>query len=391
MFNNYAGYYNNGTWVPVEQKKREPTPLNPLAEFMIPLIQRRCMQETHNLFKSLIKDHKGKLVFNDAKQHGYVYIDRGSDILVVAHADSVQQKRFFKREQNGGSVIYSPSLDDRLGCAIVIDILPLLGITADVLITDEEECGNSSAESFTTDKKYKWIAEFDRMLGDVVTYSYTEAEWESAIAKHFGRSGWGIYSDICEMESLGCCAVNIGVGYENYHSISAWADLNITYGNLVKFIEFYKEFKDKHFEHTKRAWGSFGGGYDRGYYPYGDWGDWDDKYVPNTERAGEWYSDTARVYDDWSNEVVTFKQFKETRARYCGSDWKDYTDKPQEYDPKKHAIAVQEHLLCSRCSSIFTETETMMADMTHIYCPHCGSVCDRRHAEDLFYTSDNFF
>lgn len=168
---------------------------------------------------------------------------------MVAHADSVQSARFFTRE---GNLVFSPSLDDRLGVAVAVDLLPLLGIDCDVLITDEEEFGNSSASSFVPSHDYNWIAEFDRGGGGVVTYSYDNQAWEAALMGAGFTIEMGLYSDICEMEGLGISAVNIGIGYEQYHSINSFADLSTMDANLKRFVKFHSKYAGKKFAHEER-------------------------------------------------------------------------------------------------------------------------------------------
>jgi hypothetical protein len=241
----------------------------PLA---VKAIQRRVMQTTGNLFKSL-EPLGFKTVYNKEADNFYCYKNAGHKVLAVAHADSVQEARFFNRK---GNVLFSPSLDDRLGVAVAVDILPMMGIECDVLITDEEESANSSGKNFALNElkhNYNWIVEFDRAGSDCVTYSYDSKEWHDALESAGFRLGFGSYSDICEMESMGVCAMNVGVGYENYHSMSAFANMIALDNNLEIFKYFYAIFKDKKFAHTERVYASRYGDY--GFYSrYGEYDEW---------------------------------------------------------------------------------------------------------------------
>jgi hypothetical protein len=280
-------------------------------------IQRRTMQSTRKLFASLVKE-KGFVIGGELPCQ-YCYKDNGSDVLLVAHADSVQDKRFFRRT---GNAVFSPSLDDRLGVAIVCDILPMIGITCDILITDGEEFGMSSAQQFCPDKRYNWIAEFDRAGDDVVTYDYGSAEWADAIEGAGFRIGHGSYSDVCELYDLGTSAMNVGVGYEKYHSLDAYANLMSMEKNLLIFKYFYLKNKDRFFEHTET--------YERRSYL-------------------RFYGDTE-IDDDWLS-----------------------------------GDAGDRHLYCWSCTSVFMESEVtrdMLGRHAIERCPVCDHLIDADEAHD---------
>lgn len=191
----------------------------------------------------------GKFVktIDSDKGHGYVYIDNGSDILAVAHLDSVQENRFpFKIK---GDRIYSPVLDDRLGAYTVLDLLPQLGIVVDVLLCDLEEVGMTTAADFVTDKQYNWMVEFDRAGGDAVVYQYRDTAWLTALRAAGFKIGYGSFSDISALDATGVCGVNIGVGYANYHSKDAYFDLAVYLDNIAKFATFYNTNRDITFKH----------------------------------------------------------------------------------------------------------------------------------------------
>ena len=146
--------------------------------------------------------------------------------------------------------VYSPVLDDRLGVHIITEVLPKLGLKYDILLTNDEEIGQSTAQFFQSEKQYNWIFQFDRGNNDAVTYEYENPEWIKAIEPYY-RVGRGSYSDICELEHLGCCGINVGTCYEDYHSKLAYANLTDLEESITKFIFFYNKYKDVHFSHTK--------------------------------------------------------------------------------------------------------------------------------------------
>ena len=174
--------------------------------------------------------------------------DNNSNVLAVAHMDTVQQHTTF-----GGvdvpkdRIIYSPKLDDRLGVYTSLHLLPRLGIKPDILLTTGEETAQSSARLFKSTKQYNWIVSFDRMGEDVVTYGMATPEFESAMESVGMNLGIGSYSDIVELQSLRCCAMNVGVGYADCHSTTAHMYLSQYVRNMKRFVRFYKYNKDKAF------------------------------------------------------------------------------------------------------------------------------------------------
>lgn len=182
----------------------------------------------------------------------YIYRRRkGCPILFVAHLDSVQGGRTVddQREENGR--IYCPVLDDRLGVYTALFLMPKLGIKADLLLCDKEERGASTAKVFAYQGNatpYKWIAEFDRKGEDVVTYGFTSTEWVAKLKERFDY-GHGSFSDVAALTHLGCSGVNIGVGYYDYHAANAYFDFEMYLRQMARFVEFWEEHKDTHFEH----------------------------------------------------------------------------------------------------------------------------------------------
>src|SRR5512138_3360870 len=143
-----------------------------------------------------------------------IYRDVGAQILSVAHLDSVNHEdHFYVNKFAGDDIVFNTHLDDRLGAYVVIDLLPRLGIHADLLLTEGEEVGKSTAQHFKTDKAYKWMYSFDRRGTDVVHYRYNMLPWLDALKTQWkNRIGWGSNSDINYLPHLNCCGVNVGVG-----------------------------------------------------------------------------------------------------------------------------------------------------------------------------------
>lgn len=188
-----------------------------------------------------------------------IFKDRGADILAVAHLDSVDKQAFCNISLSERK-IYSPWLDDRLGAYIILFLLQKMGITTDILLTEGEESGRSTAQHFQTDefpvhdRKYNWIVEFDRRGEDVVMYDYGTVELADKLRKHGFEIGIGSFTDICYLGHLKRSAFNVAIGYENYHSGGAWADLDVLDRQINRFVSFYKEYKDEVMEYSGRRY-----------------------------------------------------------------------------------------------------------------------------------------
>jgi hypothetical protein len=177
----------------------------------------------------------------DGDERFFHYQDNGSDILAVAHLDHVQgDGTCHVINTPAGQLAVSGALDDRLGAYVILELLPRLGIKCDWLLTTDEEMGATTASAFDAPKDYNWIIEFDRGGTDVVMYDFETPELVDLVEEAGARVGIGSYSDICELEYLGCAAINWGVGYEDYHSPRAHAWLEDTFRMVEKFMRFHE-------------------------------------------------------------------------------------------------------------------------------------------------------
>lgn len=177
-------------------------------------------------------------------KHGpLIYQDNGANILAVGHLDFVK----YAKPTISKDLVRCPQLDDRLGVWVILDILKEAGLKFDVLLTDSEEVGQSTAQYFESPKKYNWMFEFDRMGTDVVMYDFHTQELALNLEDHGFDVGYGSFTDICYLEQLGVAGFNFGVGYHNQHTDRCYADLNQTYENVVKFCHFYETNKDIEF------------------------------------------------------------------------------------------------------------------------------------------------
>lgn len=213
-----------------------------------PILRKRCLQPTAELMEEvggIVKCPNGL---------NYAYRAAGNKILAVAHCDSVtcDTDHFFAK--NG--VVWCTRLDDRLGVFTILDILPDMGISVDILLTDGEESCNSTARYVEIPKEcdYNWIVQFDRRGTDVVTYQF--GEMDPYAEEFFGKAGYGSYSDICELDWLGCAAMNVGIGYHEEHSLGSHAKYWEYRRQLRKFYAFYQKYYDTKIEHTFSSYGS---------------------------------------------------------------------------------------------------------------------------------------
>lgn len=203
-------------------------------------------------------------VAQPAPANYYHFKDNGSDILAVAHLDTVAGRKARTArivDTEAGPVVHSRALDDRLGAYVILDMLPKLGLTFDWLLTTGEESGLSTAAFFDPPKKYRWIIEFDRGGTDVVMYHYEDPECVHRVRACGAKVGRGSFSDISYLDHLGVKAFNWGVGYRDYHGPRAHAYLEDTFEMVDKFLTFHAAFGDVTMPHDgepsmrELAWG----------------------------------------------------------------------------------------------------------------------------------------
>lgn len=175
-------------------------------------------------------------------------------ILGVCHLDFVEIPWLFKHRKIENR-IYSTRLDDRLGLAILLDYLPSKGINLDLLLTDNEEIGQSTAGDFCPEShSYNWLLQFDRRGDDVVTYDYTCRDWAKALSSVDFKIGRGTFSDISSLEHLERSGVNVGIGYHKEHSIDCYCELSELQSQLDKSLRFIEQFSETSFVHVPESY-----------------------------------------------------------------------------------------------------------------------------------------
>lgn len=182
--------------------------------------------------------------------------DNGASVLAVAHLDSrLSFLHFDVARLKPDTLIYCPTLDDRLGAYVILDWLSSAGIKVDILLTENEEKGMSTAGDFQfpKGKKYNWMFSFDRTGTDVVTYNYRSVLTTAMLEKHGWKVGNGSYSCIADLEDLGCKGFNFGTAYYEYHSEYAWASRNELMQSLRRFYSFYSEYANVEMPHVQQT------------------------------------------------------------------------------------------------------------------------------------------
>lgn len=222
---------------------RNPTRLSEIEQAFSRKALRRICEADERSFGDAY-DMQVVEVDQPAPDNFFFYRDNGSNILAVAHLDTVAYGKDrgcrFVTTEGGGTVVFSRALDDRLGAYIILELLPKLGLQYDVLLTVGEESGLSTAAYFEPPKgkQYDYMIEFDRGGTDVVMYQYDDAEVRQLVRDAGARVGNGSFSDISYLDHLAIKGFNWGVGYQDYHGPRAHAFLDDTFRMVGHYLTF---------------------------------------------------------------------------------------------------------------------------------------------------------
>lgn len=270
----------------------------------------------------------------------YIYREEPKNkVLAVAHLDTVQEAQIYGRSE---SFLYVPQLDDRLGVYALLDLLPnAFGMEFDLLLTEGEEVGRSTAKHFETDKKYNWIMEIDRAGTDVVMYQY-ETQVSKELMQQYGfEVGVGSFTDISYMDGLGVIAFNFGCGYYNHHSINAYVNLEEFEVMMVMLANFFHEYKGIELPYDEK---------DSIEYTYYQGWDWKETYTETTGivRLGD--STVKSKFEMCVCKYCGMTNFTEDIKCYsCGEILDDETNKCALCDKEDCLGAVR----CSGCEAFF--------------------------------------
>lgn len=253
-------------------------------------------KSTDKIFKSFSRHvHNGQ-----DKNKRFIFIDNGADILAVAHVDTVLPVKR-QRVSFQDDFVFARGLDDRLGCHVAVDILPELGIKADVLLTDNEEIGQSTAQFVegVIPNRYRFIVEFDRGGADFVDYGQGSLELTDALTSLGIPRGFGSFSDIAFLPPSfdDIATFNMGIGYYKAHQKDSYSDLLELQEQLIAFAQLCHQHKDTVF---KRDYGS------RYFY--------DDEYLMDIDDIDDEclsYGSRWDRWDDWEKRDDYLYQWRE--------------------------------------------------------------------------------
>lgn len=190
----------------------------------------------------------GQHRFDPAERSSSLFLDTGSDVLGVVHADTVLPPRPPRRHPDPDQphVLLAPGLDDRLGLFLLTQVLPSQGMLPDILVTTGEEEHASSAAQWRppAHKRYRWMFSFDRVGTIATVYRFGEGaegqRLEGAVRAAGVQTGPGSFSDITFLDHLGCRGVNWGTGYYLPHEEGSFADLGETARMVATFGRFWQ-------------------------------------------------------------------------------------------------------------------------------------------------------
>jgi len=238
------------------------------------LINELLIADTNDMFALICS----KLDLSDAKVYSdnlnYLYLDFGSDTVLMSHTDTIPRSNEFQIYENNGIIRAYDSVlgaDDRAGIYAIVRLLNS-GIKANVLITNFEERGGLGAIQFLKDnlnliQDQKLIISFDREgLDQFVCYHSCDQDLR-AILQTFGfRENQGTYSDCLDVsEATNIHHINLSVGYYLQHTKNEY--LNIAaldnwlipqYKQLIDYIQddnvFYSAFITQQLEQDDWDW-----------------------------------------------------------------------------------------------------------------------------------------
>jgi len=245
-------------------------------------------------------------------KHGpMIFQDNGSDILAVAHLDFVCGPKAKLRKDRFGQYVQTGRLDDRLGVWLLLDVLPKLGVKFDLLLTDSEESGNSTAQYFQTEKQYNWCFEFDRRKNDCVTYQYQNPDWLKALDYCDWNIGTGAFSDISYLEQLGVCCVNFGCGYQQAHTKNCFAYFSDIFSNVKRFLGFWGEYQNHRFEHIETPTIGYRASEWLDYVPYRNYQDttdnrWGAYTLVDCVCCGDWFEPDELSTDGYCDDCFDY-------------------------------------------------------------------------------------
>lgn len=186
--------------------------------------------------------HRGR-----KKKERHVYVDNKAPILLVAHIDTVQTPRLDRVNRGAG-------FDDRLGVYLGHKLARSHPHLFDLLLTDYEETGGSTARYFAPSHDYKLIAELDREGEDYVDYDLASNELRKVLKDCGLKHAEGLWSDICYMDHVKCNKFNLGLGTHHGHSKDSGFDMGVFDRQVKKFLDFAEMYRDTSWPDPEPTW-----------------------------------------------------------------------------------------------------------------------------------------
>ncbi len=207
-------------------------------------LKQLCKSNTTEVFTTL---ESFGFTYNKERKYAFRPGANACSPMIVCHADTVANGGFGKHNYSqDGDLVNSIALDDRLGIACMLQFIENDSCLARcaMLVCDDEEIGQTSAQMFKEDVTPNWLVELDRRGTDAVMYDYYHEILRSMLFGCDFDIGQGSFSDICSLESLGVRGFNIGVGYHREHSEACHADLKDTRSQMTKLEDFFIRYGD---------------------------------------------------------------------------------------------------------------------------------------------------
>jgi hypothetical protein len=271
-------------------------------------INNRLMKHCQRSKESYFEQYRD-YVYN-GESGRYIYIKRGGSLLAVAHLDCVKEDNIQSSiirypDSLEGIGVNSLALGDRLGVYIITELLPKFGVTNyDILLTENEEIGYSSAIEFNTDIEYNWMFEFDRHgTGTAVMYRYDNPEIVGKLRTHGIFREYGSFSDISFLEGLGITGVNFGCGYNLEHSEDCHVFKDDILICVKGFVSFWKQYHNEKMPYTFKPvarynYNNFNYGKNDGYYLNDNFNEDDDTLPYSARKVSSCYSCGVEFSED---------------------------------------------------------------------------------------------
>lgn len=320
------------------------------------------------------------------KNGRHVHQKNGGKVLFVAHTDTVYASKLFSVVKiEDGDKHYRDTwyltrmADDRLGCYLVLDYLKKFELVYDVLLTEGEEQGKSTAKDFDTEIGYNWLVEFDRAGADVVWYDHDGGIKKLLEGVGF-KTGLGSWSDIGELKHLGVKSFNVGVGYYDAHGPWAGVCPRVTCAQVDLFLKFWNLYSETKLESEPEKYSGY-------YVQRYENGKWVKSELPNTPPptkeppAGSWKL-MHKGYR-WCEKCQAFvrREFWHKKKALC--QWCAKGEKPKRYKCVKCDVVRDEGNFdpngqCLTCheGGLITNTVTEIK-----LCNFCGDEVDAAELE----------